>query len=111
MAPYPTASQIASIFQSIGPNGGNFINHVDANANLKVMGHEHSTKADHSSPQKVADEFFGQFDFVDWDTINIDVLHVIGGGDSPWASVELSSKGKSKKGAYLETFQLVRLID
>ena len=98
MAPYPNHKEIAGMFEKIGPKGGTFMDHADSNVKLEVMGHEHSTKNSHSSHQSMAQEFFGQFEFVDWDTMEIKCRQVIGGGESSWASVELTSIGKSKKG-------------
>ncbi|CZT23303.1 uncharacterized protein RCC_09014 [Ramularia collo-cygni] len=94
----PSQQEITAIFQKIGPKGGNFMDHADADVKLEVMGHDHQSKSSHESHKSMAEEFFGQFDFVDWDTIEIKVRQVIGGDSSPWASVELISTGKSKKG-------------
>lgn len=74
------------------------MDHADADVQLEVMGHDHQHKSSHQSHQAMVDEFFGQFEWVDWDTIEIKVSKVIGGGSDSWASVELVSTGKSKQG-------------
>ncbi|KAF2170472.1 hypothetical protein M409DRAFT_51511 [Zasmidium cellare ATCC 36951] len=97
MAPSP--QEIAAIFEKIGPKGGNFMEHADPDVKLEVMGHDHPHKNTHESHEAMAKEFFDQFEWVDWDTIEIKARQVIGGGpSSEWASVELTSVGKSKKG-------------
>ena len=93
----PSQQEIASIFEKIGPSGGNFMDHADPDVHSHVMGHEHQHKRSHQSHKSMSEEFFGQFEWVDWDTIEIKARQIIGGGSTPWASVELTSIGKSKK--------------
>lgn len=77
------------------------MDHLDPNVKVEVMGHDHESKNTHHNHKAVADDFFGQFEWADWDSMKTQVQQVIGGDSSPWASVELVLSGKSKKGKKL----------
>ncbi|KAK4500873.1 hypothetical protein PRZ48_009065 [Zasmidium cellare] len=94
----PSQQEIASIFEKIRADGGDFLNHLDPDVKLEVMGHDHATRKVHKSHQAMTEEIFAQFAFLDGNSFKSEPRQVIGGGSSPWASVELILTGKSQKG-------------
>ncbi|KAL8697960.1 MAG: hypothetical protein Q9224_002072 [Gallowayella concinna] len=103
MSPYPSVYQIEEIFQDGG--GGpeapdTFVSHLDPKVQMTVVGHDHQTAGDTHGQDDIKDNHFGFLkEMLDFSKPNkVDVLRVIGGGESPWACVELVFNGKSKAG-------------
>ncbi|KAL8833810.1 MAG: hypothetical protein Q9205_003864 [Flavoplaca limonia] len=103
MPPYPTVHQIEEIFQTGegGPEG--FIDHIDPKVQVYIVGHDHHLAGEISGKDTLKDDHFAHFaDLMDFDKPNkLEILRVIGGGDSPWACVEVICTGKSKAGKKL----------
>ncbi|KAL8796910.1 MAG: hypothetical protein Q9182_007294 [Xanthomendoza sp. 2 TL-2023] len=99
MPSYPSPHQIEEIFQDgeAGPQVlRGIIEYFDPKVQLVVVGHEHHM----SGSNHAKDDFFGAFhEMLDFSQPSrLDVIRVIGGGDSPWACVECFAHGKSKAG-------------
>ncbi|KAL8887750.1 MAG: hypothetical protein Q9215_004724 [Flavoplaca cf. flavocitrina] len=108
MPPYPTVHQIEEIFQTGegGPEG--FIDHIDPKVQVYIVGHDHHLAGEISGKDTLKDDHFAHFaDLMDFDKPNkLEILRVIGGGDSPWACVEVICTGKSKAGKIPPAFAL-----
>ncbi|KAL8682476.1 MAG: hypothetical protein Q9224_006776 [Gallowayella concinna] len=98
MPPYPSTYQIEEIFQdgeAVPQVLSGIVDHFDPKVKVTVVGHEHHLAGDTQA--------HGHFDFfsdlLDFSKPSkLQILRVIGGGESPWACVEGLATGTSKGG-------------
>ena len=98
-SPYPTAYQIEEMFANRGfPDI--FNGYLADNVDVLVMGGEDfHLGGRYNSVQSFHDEIYGHVtQALKVETFKVEVLRVIGGGDSPWAAVESLSTATSKHG-------------
>ncbi|KAL8811411.1 MAG: hypothetical protein Q9223_001946 [Gallowayella weberi] len=101
MPPYPSTYQIEEIFQDgeAGPQVlKGIVDNFDPKVQLTVVGHDHHMAGDTHDKGEHFEFFNEMLDFSK--PSKLDVLRVIGGGESPWACVECVATGKSKAGQY-----------
>ncbi|KAL8806445.1 MAG: hypothetical protein Q9182_001360 [Xanthomendoza sp. 2 TL-2023] len=103
MAPYPSVHQIEEIFLDgeAGPDlRERFASYFDPKIQMTILGEDHHAAGEHQGSDSVKDDHFGLFmDVLDLSKPNkVNVQRVIGGGESPWACVEIFFDGKTKAG-------------
>ncbi len=101
MAPsYPAIHQIEDMFQAgeAGPDA--FMKYVDPKVKMTVVGHDHALSGEFTGADSLEDHHFGEFaNILDFSKPNqLHIVRVIGGGDSPWACVEVKSNAKTTAG-------------
>ncbi len=85
--PYPTPYQIEEMFAN-RLVASIFNTYYADPHDITVIGHDFHL-AGHYNIQRFDDEVFGElWELVKKDTVRLEVLRVIGGGESPWAAVE-----------------------
>ena len=98
-SPYPTAHQIEEMFANRG-HPEVFNSYLADTVDILVMGgEEFHLRGRYNSVQSFHDEIYGHVtSALKVETFRVEVLRVIGGGDSPWAAVESLSTATSKYG-------------
>lgn len=83
-----------------GANGrDSIVDNLDDNCDIKVTGYDHHFAGEEKGKDSVVKNVRENiFSMLNENTIKFEVVHVIGGGDSPWAAVECKGTGKSKTG-------------
>ena len=99
MAPtYPTVHQIEEMF-SDRDIPSIFNTYLADNVDVTVVGKEFAIAGTYKSSQAFHDAVFSRVSAaLKVETIRLEVLRVIGGGDSPWAAVESLGTATSKYG-------------
>lgn len=99
-SPYPTTYQIEEMFANRGiPNV--FKSYLAENVEVTVVGKDFHAGGKHKSMQAFHDAVYGRISSVlHVDTISVEVIRVIGGGESSWAAVETLGTAKSKSGRF-----------
>ncbi|KAL8751540.1 MAG: hypothetical protein Q9199_006343 [Rusavskia elegans] len=99
-ASYPSIHEIEEIFQKGEGGHEGFIDHFDPKVQLTVVGHDHHLAGESSGLDTLKDDHFAHFaEIMDFSKPNkVEIVRVIGGGESPWACVEVVATGKSKAG-------------
>lgn len=103
---FPTPEQIEEIFKLRQTDAQAFLEkYVDDNVSLTVLGQKHAfsgeikgkdeLKAKHVTP------ILHMLD-LEKSPPQAEVVRVLGGGDSPWAAVELKTTSTSKAGMFVE---------
>lgn len=101
---YPTAHQIEDMFQwrESPETMDKFDAVVAPNVDAKGMGHDHHLAGEHrgadSWKEANKERIVGMLDMSKG--IKLDIVNVVGGGDSPWACVEMKTVAKTKAGKY-----------
>ncbi|KAK5732048.1 hypothetical protein LTR17_010884 [Elasticomyces elasticus] len=97
---YPSTQQIKDIFQAGESGSDGFMKHVDANVVIDIVGHDHELSHKGKGADSLKDNHFAEFEnMLDFSKPNqLDIIRVIGGGDSSWACVEVKAAAKTKKG-------------
>ena len=100
-SPYPTAYQIEEMFANRG-NPELFNTYLAEPVDVLVMGGEDfHLGGRYSTVQAFHDEIYGHVtSALKVETFKVEVLRVIGGGESPWAAVESLSTATSKYGEF-----------
>ena len=98
-SPYPTAYQIEEMFANRAATEV-FNSYLADNVDVLVIGGEDfHLGGRYNSVQSFHDKIYGEVSSaVKFETFKVEVLRVIGGGDSPWAAVESLSTATSKYG-------------
>ena len=114
-SPYPTAYQIEEMFANRGAPEI-FNTYLADNVDVLVMGGEDfHLGGRYNSVQSFHDEIYGHVtSALKVETFKVEVLRVIGGGDSPWAAVESLSTATSKYGEFsrpMETHSATAICD
>ena len=101
MAPYPTSHEIEDIFRwrESPDTMSKFDERLAKNLDATVIGHDHHLSGHHKGLDAWKENNRArQEGMLDMSKgIQLDV-NVIGGGDSPWACVEMKTTGKAKSG-------------
>ena len=96
--PYPTVYQIEEMFAN-RLDYNTFHSYLAANPDLTVAGKDFPFAGNHKSAETLhTDMFIRMVDALKEDTIRIQVLRVIGGGESAWASVESVATATTRYG-------------
>ena len=101
MGKFPTADEIDEIFQHRFTNSGldTFDNHVADDVDVYVTGEDHPRANQNLGKKEFRTEFERTKMVLDPSKhISREIVRVIGGGDSPWAAVEVRIKGTTKNG-------------
>ena len=100
--PYPSAHEIEDIFQlreSVDTQD-QFTEYLAKNVEATVMGDDHHLSATHKGVDALVennkDRLVGMQDRAK--PFSLDIINVIGGGESPWACVEMKTHGRAKSG-------------
>lgn len=100
--PYPSSHEIEDIFEWRGSleTMDKFAARVSPQVEMTIMGHDHHLSATHKGVDAVHEHNKGQaLEFVDMNKgLKLDIIQVIGGGDTPWACVEMRTQAKAKSG-------------
>ena len=101
MAPYPTAHEIEDIFRyRESPDTMSLWDErLAANLDGTVMGHDHHLSGQFKGVDAWKDQLRASIDGMRKAT-SMEIINVIGGGESPWACVEIRTTGKAKSGEY-----------
>lgn len=98
---FPTSHEIEEMVekswgQGKDPNSRNY----SPNLQARMVGHDHELSGDYKSKDQWISEVEGTISgLIDVDKgTAFEVVQVIGGGDSPWACIEMKGTGKSKLG-------------
>lgn len=104
-SPYPTAYQIEEMFANRG-HTDIFNSYLADNVDVLIVGGEDfHIGGRYHTVQSFHDETYGHLTSALKDgTYKVEVLRVIGGGESAWASVESLSTGTSKYGEFVTSF-------
>ncbi len=97
-SPYPNAYQIEEIFSS-RDNPTIFNTYLADSVDVTVVGQDFHIAGQHQTPQAFHDAVWARMTAVlKLETLRIEVVRVIGGGESSWAAVESSATATSKSG-------------
>ena len=85
-----------------------FAAYLAPNVETTIMGHDHHLTGTHKGVDALHENNKGRLlEMLDLSKgIKLDIVHVIGGGDSPWACVEMKTQAKAKSGEFFEFFFL-----
>lgn len=101
MAPYPTSFEIEDIFKwrESPETMSKFDEKIAKNLDATVMGNDHHLAGHHKGADAWKEDNRARMaDMLDPSKgVSLDVS-VIGGGDTPWACVEMKTTGKAKSG-------------
>ena len=80
-----------------------FAARVAPNVETYIVGHDHHFAGTHKGIDALTEHNKNRaLDMIDLSKgIKLDIVRVIGGGDSPWASVEMKTQAKAKSGQFL----------
>lgn len=96
--PYPNAYQIEEIFASRG-SPDLFHTYLADNFDATVVGQDFHIGGHYNSIESFHNAIFSRVSAaLKIETIRVEVIRVIGGGDSAWAAVELVATATSKYG-------------
>lgn len=97
-SPYPTAYQIEEMFAN-RLVARIFNNYYADPVDITVIGHDFHLTGHYNSIQRFDDEVFAElWELVKAETVRLEVLRVIGGGESAWAAVESRVTATTKYG-------------
>ena len=100
--PYPTSYAIEDMFSSQGgvaTRRETLNNIIDDNVDAKVVGYDYYFSGEHKGKDSLMKKFVGElFGMCNEDTLDFEVVRVIGGGESPWAAIEAKATAKSETG-------------
>jgi hypothetical protein len=102
---FPTPQQIEQIFQLRQSDPPAFVEYLDPNITLTTTGHDHAFSGEIKGKENVKTQHIAPIlGLLDSEKAPFqqEVIRVIGGGDSPWAAVELKTTSTSKAGTYLK---------
>ncbi|KAM0796329.1 hypothetical protein BDR22DRAFT_825263 [Usnea florida] len=100
--PYPTSHAIYDMFSDPNSRHDTVIGLIADHADSKIMGYEHHYAGEFKTKDSFLKTFKDDYSgMMNDDTINYEVVNVIGGGDVPWAAVEGKATAKSKTGKKL----------
>ncbi|KAL8826307.1 MAG: hypothetical protein Q9191_003878 [Dirinaria sp. TL-2023a] len=108
--PYPTTYQIEEMFSNRS-NANLFNSYLAENFEVTVVGKDFTLGGKHKSMQAFHDGTYGRISAIlNMDTVSVEVVRVIGGGESSWAAVETFGTAitKSNKPFNIEYVDLVR---
>ena len=98
MGRYPDAWQIEEIFANRG-NPEEFHKHLAENPDVVVVGQDWHIGGNYNSKESFHDGIYARVAAgLKVETIRVEIIKVIGGGDSPWAAVESKCTAESKYG-------------
>ncbi len=99
---YPTAHQIEDMFQwrADASTHDKFDAIIDDHLDAKMMGHDHHLAGEYKGkPAWIEGNRSHFLEMIDRSKpFKLEIVHVIGGGDSPWASVEMKTTAKAVSG-------------
>lgn len=96
--PYPTVYQIEEMFAN-RLDHNTFHTYLAENPDLTVVGKDFHLAGNHKSAESLHTDMFTRIvDALKKDTIRLQVVRVIGGGESAWASVESVATATTKYG-------------
>ncbi len=101
--PYPTADQIEDIFAKVETPEelGNLRELFSPSFHGEVMGHDHSFVGKHHGGDSWIEQLGSILSSLDHEkTFKLEIVQVIGGGNSPWASMEAKATAKTKTGKW-----------
>ena len=106
--PYPTNHQIEEIFQlrDSWETIPQYREHLAPNLLGHVCGFDHDLSGDYRGKESWVQDVemrVGKMLRKDH-PINLEIVNVVGGGESPWAVVEMRSRTKSHSGGFLFCF-------
>ena len=97
-SPYPNAYQIEEIFAN-RDNPNIFNTYLADSVDVTVVGQDFHIAGQHQTPQAFHDAVWVRMTAaLKLETLRIEVVRVIGGGESAWAAVESSATATSKSG-------------
>jgi hypothetical protein len=102
---FPTIQEIEQIFQLRQSNSPAFVEYLDPNITLTTTGHDHAFSGEIKGKENVKTQHVAPIlNLMDSEKAPFqqEVIRVIGGGDSPWAAVELKTTSTSKAGTCLK---------
>jgi hypothetical protein len=102
--PYPTSWQIEDIFALRSSEEGTkeFETYVSPNVEVTIAGHDHHLAGTHTSHDAHKEHTVQRItELLDPSKPKkLEVVRVIGGGDSPWACVQMTADAKTKAGEF-----------
>ena len=111
--PYPTADEIEDIFAKVETPEelGNLRGLFTPSFHGEVMGHDHSFVGKHHGGDSWFEQLGAILSSLDHEkTFKLEIVQVIGGGNSPWASMEARASAKTKTGTWPADKSLYHLM-
>lgn len=103
-SPYPSVYQIEEMFQwrASADTFDKFDAIIDDHVQATMMGHDHHTAGEFQGKAAWKEGARARFtNMLDYSKpMKLDIVQVIGGGESPWACVEMKATGKAVNGKW-----------
>lgn len=100
---FPTPAQIEEIFKLRESTPAAFFEHLDDNVVVTIMGNEHEMSGEITGKEALMFQHVQPIlDLLDLEKspTKQEIVRIVGGGDPPWAAVELKTTSTSKIGTF-----------
>ena len=99
--PYPTPYQIEEMFAN-RLVASIFNTYYADRVDITIIGQDYHHGGHYNSIERFDEEVFGElWDLVKKDTVRLEVVRVVGGGESAWAAVESRVTAETKYGEFM----------